>query len=132
MRKSEARAVFPHSSRIFVVVVGIAAVSACSSTTSHPAAQSSPSFSDHAATLKACKALDAWENGNATDKFWQDPASAVVENDAENTPFETDLQAWVNDAMDGAPYQQTSEDADKVGADCGVVGAAIFGTGNGS
>ena len=47
-------------------------------------------------------------------------------NDADDTPLEVDLQAWVNDLQNGALYQQTEADADKVGADCGAVGIKLF------
>lgn len=123
MRKSEALTAF----RILMAVAGVAAVTSCGS--SHPAAQASPTFSVHAATVKACKALSAWENSPGTNgpTFNNSSASAAVENDAENTPFEGDLQAWVSDMDNGL---NATQDADKVGADCGAVGIAIFGSGS--
>ena len=101
----------------------------CASSTSHPQASAhvSPSFSVHDATVKACKAPRAWENGNSSQTFNNDPNGyAVVDNDAENTPMEADVQTWVSD-LDNGDTSQAQLDADKVGADCGAVGIQIFG-----
>ena len=47
-----------------------------------------PRVSVHDATVKACKAPRAWENGNSSQTFNNDPNGyAVVDNDAENTPM---------------------------------------------
>lgn len=51
---------------------------------------------------------------------------AIGDISSHDTPLEADLQAWVNDLQDGAPYQQIEADADKVGADCGAVGIKLF------
>jgi hypothetical protein len=67
-----------------------------------------------------------FENGNSDLSFANDPASATVLNDADNTPLEQDIQTWVNDQRNGSPFEQTQADANKVGADCGAVGVPVF------
>lgn len=113
--------------RYIALVVLVLALAACGSP-SHTAAvaRATPSFSVRAATVQACKTVLAFENGNANDNFGQDPASVQALNQAEDTPLEADLQAWVNDLQDsGTPYQQTEQDADTVGADCGALGVLL-------
>ena len=112
--------------RYIALIVLVVALAACGGTTSGSSSSSTPTFSVHTATVKACRDVLAFQNGNATDTFANDPASVQALNDAEDTPLEVDLQAWVNDLQDGVPYQQTETDADKVGADCGAVGVKLF------
>ena len=107
-----------------VVVAAAIAVLAIRDISSHGGSAST--FSFHAATIKACNDVLAFQDGNATDTFAYDPASIKALNDADDTPLEVDLQAWVNDLQNGALYQQTEADADKVGADCGAVGIKLF------
>lgn len=104
----------------------IFALAACGTTTNGAKTSGTPTFNVRAATVKACKEVLAFQSGNATDTFANDPASVRALNDAEDTPLEAVLQAWVNDLQNGVSFQQTQTDADKVGADCGVVGIKLF------
>ena len=49
------------------------------------ALSSTPTFSVHTATVKASRDVLAFQNGNATDTFANDPASVQALNDAEDT-----------------------------------------------
>jgi hypothetical protein len=111
--------------RYIGLIVLVVLLAACGSG-SHAQTPASPSFNVHAATVKACRTILAFQNGSASDTFGQDPASTTASLEAEDTPLEADLQTWVNDLQDGVPYQQIQQDADKVGADCGAVGVVLF------
>jgi hypothetical protein len=112
--------------RLLATILTLAAVTLTACSTQAQSPKPTTTFSVRAATIKACKEILAFQNGNASDSFQNDPASTQAELDAEDTPLEVDLTNWVDDLQDGAPYQ---EDANKVGADCGVVGVALFPTG---
>lgn len=112
--------------RYIGLIMLVLVLAACGGTTNSASSANTSTFSVRAATIKACKDILAFQDGNATDTFANDPASVKALNDAEDTPLEADLQAWVNDLQDAAPYQQIETDADKVGADCGEVGIKLF------
>jgi hypothetical protein len=86
---------------------------------------SAPDATVQAATLKACKALQAWYASDPTGFFAGSAASAAVQLDAKNTPLGTVLSAWVDDMQSDA-WHQSSQDSDKVFADCGNVGVPIL------
>ena len=112
-----------------ILAAGLAPAACSSATSSSKPHAAATVFSAHAATVKACKTILAFQKGRASDTFQNDPASTQAELEAEDTSLEVDLTNWVNDLQGGAPYQQVQQDANKVGADCGAVGIALFPTG---
>ncbi|HXC80645.1 MAG TPA: hypothetical protein VNV62_02245 [Trebonia sp.] len=103
------------------------ALTACGTSAVAPKPQATATtFSVPAATLKACKIILAFQNGNSTRTFANDPSSVNAELAATDTPLEVDLTDWVNDLQGDAQYQQIEQDANKVGADCGAVGVKLF------
>jgi hypothetical protein len=87
----------------------------------------------HAATVKACNDILAFENSKtATDTFDEDPASARALRDARHTPLEAHLVAWIKairttagDYSDAA-MTLTDTTASHVQTDCGGVGIPVL------
>lgn len=84
-----------------------------------------PTFNAHAAEVKACRALAAWYNGNATDTLNNDPAQYAIENDSNGTPLAGPFQTWMDD-MSSGNADQTLIDADNVDSICGAVGVKVL------
>lgn len=80
-----------------------------------------------AATVKGCRDLAAWENGNSTVRFSQDPQSQVILNESAGTDFASDLRTWMDD---GSDWQAAMTDANTVDADCAAAGVPrVIGSG---
>lgn len=99
----------------------IVAAAACGGGGGHVPVTAPTSWSAQAATVKGCRDLAAWENGNSSVPFYRDRESQVILNESAGTQFASDLRSWM-DATQSGDLQSAMTDAGTVGADCAAVG----------
>lgn len=107
------------TSRIIIgtgAMLAVIALTACSATIRSGNAT-------QAATAKACRTLEAWENGNASDTLGQDPASVKIQLEAApSSKFARDFHRWLTDHPSVSNIDQSLADANRVQADCRAAG----------
>lgn len=95
-------------------------LAACGSSTPK-AAPAQSSTSTPASAAAACRALETWENGTASDTLNNDPARQTIANLGRGTQFGVDFASWMRDS-DSGTIAQSENDATLVGLDCQAAG----------
>jgi hypothetical protein len=103
---------------IAAVVIGAAALTITACRSSAPKAASAAGNAAAGNATAACKALNAWEKGPATDMLNDDPARAKIAQLGAGTKFGADFNTWINDDGSSAKISVGNQ----VSADCAAAG----------